>query len=190
MMLKINLFDENKMNATGGIVTLILGFIISKLGALAIPIGLLFALMPVDYITGILAAKKRGEIVSSRRGIEGIYKKLVMATLVFVGAGFDLLLKYVGGQFGFENVLPFACASIICVWLVSNEFISIFENAAVLGVKIPGILKAVKGIRKKVENILPSEESENTDINSQQKSSLENKNEPKEVKTETENKNQ
>lgn len=150
--------DENKTNVFGGIITVALGGLASKFGALAVPAGLLFCFMILDYITGISAAKRRGEKTESRKSINGITKKMHMAVLVLVGAGFDILIDNVGGQFGFERKMPFLLATVVCVWLVINEGISIIENADPEGHKVPWLLPFVKWLKKKVNDSVPRAE--------------------------------
>lgn len=86
---------------------------------------LLLALIVFDYITGILAAAA-GHKLSSKVGFKGIIKKVMILILVSVGRLVDV---YMVGQ---GNMFMMA----VCVFFVSNEGMSIIENASrVLGKK-------------------------------------------------------
>ena len=106
----------------------------------------------MDYITGLAAAHRRGQKVSSYVGVLGIAKKVCMWLLIAVGAVVDWLLMYCGSQLGFEIHLPMLAASLVAVWLIINEIISILENIGDIGVPLPGFLtKIVQGLKSKIE---------------------------------------
>jgi toxin secretion/phage lysis holin len=122
------------------------------LGNLAIPVYLLVALNITDYVTGIVAARYRGEAVSSDIGFRGIAKKISMWLLVGLGAAMDWLLAYTTDTVGIS--LPFTClvASLAAVWLIANEIISIVENIADIGAPLPPFLmKLAKMIKAGAE---------------------------------------
>lgn len=124
-------------------------FLFSWLGILAIPILLLVAGNITDYITGIAASKYRDESVSSYKGIRGIYKKVGMWILIFIGWMMDMLINYTVQYIGLMISLPYIVATIVAVWLICNEIISILENLIDIGVDIPPFLmplaKMIKG---------------------------------------------
>ena len=62
------------------------------LGILAVPVLILAGLNFTDYITGILASKRRNELVTSDKGLWGIVKKIGMWILVGLGWAMDCLL--------------------------------------------------------------------------------------------------
>ena len=97
--------------------------------------GVLYALIVfvvLDYITGLMRAIVDKE-VSSETGFRGIFKKVVIFMLVGVA---NILDVHVLGQ---GAVLRTA----IIFFELSNEGISLLENAAYLGVPIPEPLKNV-----------------------------------------------
>lgn len=124
-------------------------FLFSWLGILAIPVLLLVAGNITDYITGIAASKYRDESVSSYKGIRGIYKKVGMWILIFIGWMMDMLINYTVQYIGLMISLPYIVATIVAVWLICNEIISILENLIDIGVDIPPFLmplaKMIKG---------------------------------------------
>lgn len=128
------------------------GLLSSWLGVLAIPVYVLVGCNVMDYITGLAAAHRRGQKVSSYVGVLGIAKKVCMWLLIAVGAVVDWLLMYCGSQLGFEIHLPMLAASLVAVWLIINEIISILENIGDIGVPLPGFLtKIVQGLKSKIE---------------------------------------
>lgn len=128
------------------------GLLSSWLGVLAIPVYVLVACNIMDYITGLAAAHRRNQKVSSYVGVLGIAKKVCMWLLIAVGAVVDWLLLYCGASLGFEIHLPMLAASLVAVWLIINEIISILENIGDIGVPLPGFLtKIVQGLKSKIE---------------------------------------
>ena len=134
-------------------VTAIISVLMSWLGILAVPVFLMVGCNVIDYITGLLAVPYRTETVSSYKGIRGIIKKVCQWLLVLVGAWIDILINYAIECAGIEFTLPFVVATIVAVWLVVNEIISILENMLDIGVHMPPfLLPIVKYIRKQVED--------------------------------------
>ena len=97
--------------------------------------GLLYTLLAfvvLDYVTGIMCAVADHKL-SSAVGFRGIFRKILIFALVGVG---HLLDVQVLGAIG---VLRTA----VIFFYLSNEGVSLIENAAHLGLPIPAKLKAV-----------------------------------------------
>lgn len=97
--------------------------------------GFLYALIVfvvVDYLTGIMVAVLKKEL-SSEVGFHGIFKKVVIFALVAVGHIVDLYVIQNG------SVIRTA----VIFFYLSNEGISILENASVIGLPVPQKLKDV-----------------------------------------------
>ena len=142
-----------------------LSVLMSWLGILAIPVLLLVGCNIIDYITGLMAKFREDGGISSYKSIRGIYKKIGMWMLVIVGAFADVLIQYSVECAGIEIAVPFVVATVVAVWLVVNELISILENLKDSGVKIPPFLMPLmKYINRKVEDKakLPEETQEVT----------------------------
>ncbi len=92
-------------------------------------IKVLIACTTVDYVTGVLKAGKEGKI-SSSVAFWGIARKIVM--FFFVGIA-HIIDEMLGGNAGFRTV--------VILFYVGNEGISIVENADKLGVPIPKFLR-------------------------------------------------
>ena len=97
--------------------------------------GLLYALLAfvvIDYITGIMCAVVDKKL-SSEVGFKGIFKKVLIFALVGVANILDV------NVIGTGSVLRTA----IIFFYISNEGVSLLENAGHLGLPIPAKLKAV-----------------------------------------------
>ena len=97
--------------------------------------GLLYALLAfvvIDYITGIMCAVVDKKL-SSEVGFKGIFKKVLIFALVGVGHILDTRI------IGAGSVLRTA----VIFFYLSNEGVSLLENAAYLGLPIPQKLKSV-----------------------------------------------
>ena len=95
--------------------------------------GFLFALIAFvvsDYITGVLCAIEEKEL-SSKVGFKGIARKVLIFTLVGIGNILDTAVLKDGS----------AIRTAVIFFYLSNEGISILENAAHLGLPIPKTLK-------------------------------------------------
>lgn len=97
--------------------------------------GLLYALLAfivLDYITGVMCAVVDKKL-SSAVGAKGIFRKIIILALVGIG---HLLDTHVLGGGG---VLRTA----VIFFYLSNEGLSLVENAAYLGLPIPAKLRKV-----------------------------------------------
>ena len=97
--------------------------------------GLLYALIVfvvIDYVTGVMAAVVDHKL-SSEVGFKGIFKKVLIFLLVGIG---HILDTHVIGS---GSVLRTA----VIFFYLSNEGVSLIENAAHLGLPIPEKLKSV-----------------------------------------------
>ena len=92
----------------------------------------LLVLMVMDYVTGIMCAVIDREL-SSSVGFRGIFKKVLILMLVGVAHIVDLHVVRSGEALR---------SAVICFYL-SNEGVSVLENAGHLGLPIPEKLKAI-----------------------------------------------
>lgn len=135
------------------------GALASCLGILYIPVMMLIAANIVDYATGLCAAKYRCEEIKSYKSVRGIIKKVCMWLLVAVGAMTDWLLKFAAENAGITIKLHFVAASVVAVWLIANEIISILENMRDIGVALPPFLmKLAESVKKQTETKEDSDE--------------------------------
>ena len=97
--------------------------------------GLLYALIAfvvIDYITGVMCAVVDKNL-SSEVGFRGIFKKV----LIFLLVGIDHLLD--AQVIGTGSVVRTA----VIFFYISNEGVSLLENAGHLGLPIPSKIKVV-----------------------------------------------
>lgn len=123
------------------------------LGILFVPMSLLIVCNILDYITGLMATPKRDEKINSYKSIKGIIKKVTMWLLIAVGAVTDQVITYSAATMGISFSFTFLISSLVAVWLVCNELISILENIADIGIPLPAFLeRVIYYIRGQVEN--------------------------------------
>lgn len=133
--------------------------IMDFLGILAIPVFIMVGCNIIDYITGLIASKYRQEQINSYKGMRGIVKKVCMWLLVIVGAMLDVLIKYATQTMGFNIQVPFIVATLVAVWIVVNEIISILENIVDIGIELPPFLMpVVRRIKKEIETVTDKNE--------------------------------
>ena len=102
----------------------------------------LIVFVVMDYITGTIVAYYDKKL-SSKVGTKGILKKVLIFFLVGIGHIVDTQIIKTGS----------AMRTAIIFFYLSNEGISILENAALIGVPIPEKLKSVLvQLRNKNEN--------------------------------------
>ena len=97
--------------------------------------GLLYALIAfvvIDYITGVMCAVA-DKSLSSEIGAKGIFKKVLIFLLV--GIGHILDTQVIGSGSMLQTAVIF--------FYISNEGVSLVENAAHLGLPVPEKLKDV-----------------------------------------------
>ena len=111
----------------------------------------LIAMMTIDYVTGLITGamgvsnKTEGGGLSSRAAFEGILRKVMIIFVVLLAVLLDLAVQNSAG------VSFSAVTGATCLWFIASEGVSILENAAEMGVPIPGILMSALEILKKGE---------------------------------------
>ncbi|MGG3958435.1 phage holin family protein [Bhargavaea massiliensis] len=101
-------------------------------------LGILLAFVIMDYVTGVMAAYKEGTLKSAV-GFKRIPKKVMIFVLVAVG---HLIDRAVGTNGLFRDATIF--------FYLSNELLSIIENAGRMGLPVPEqIQQAVEVLKGK-----------------------------------------
>lgn len=116
------------------------GFIAYLFGGWDASIITLLIFMLSDYITGLIVAgifhksnKTASGNLESRAGWKGICKKFVTLIFVIVANRLDM-------QMGTTFI-----RDMVCITFISNELLSLIENAGLMGIPIPEqIIKAVE----------------------------------------------
>lgn len=147
---------ENRLRICKGIITAVLAYLGDELGILCPALSLLTAFMVLDYVSGMLAAKKealehpndKNYGWSSKKGIIGIYKKVgyILTVLVALAADY-LIIKFVN-ELGIQYDGNTKFGLLVLVWLTINEMLSVLENAGRMGVKLPTFLVKVLSVLK------------------------------------------
>lgn len=105
----------------------VLGYL---LGSEPVIVYVLLVVMAVDYVTGVCAAIYH-HALSSNAGYKGITKKIAVLCIIILA---HIIGTYVMAD---SNVLRNATA----MFYISNEVVSVLENATRLGLPLPGKLK-------------------------------------------------
>lgn len=92
----------------------------------------LLAFVVIDYLTGVMCAIADRSL-SSEVGFRGIFRKVLI--FVMVGAGHILDAQVIGSGDALRTAVIF--------FYISNEGVSLLENAAHIGLPVPEKLKGV-----------------------------------------------
>lgn len=109
----------------------------------------LIIFMAIDYATGLIVAgfykkstKSKTGALQSKAGWEGLLKKGVTLLFVLVAHRLDLLI---GSNF---------IRTAVVIAYISNEAISIIENAGIMGLPVPEIIKkSIETLREQSEKV-------------------------------------
>ena len=115
----------------------IIAWMSARLGILLPVLCVLLTAMVLDYITGMLASKREALEHpddpaygwSSRRGAEGIIKKVGYLCIIAAAMIVDYIILSVAAQAGIEVALKAFFGLLVAVWYILNELLSIIENA-------------------------------------------------------------
>ncbi|EDL64987.1 prophage LambdaBa02, holin, putative [Bacillus sp. SG-1] len=101
---------------------------------------ILIVAMVLDYVTGLVAAGINGSL-SSKAGLKGIGKKILVLSLVAVAHLIDTIL-------GNQHIIRDSTI----IFYFCNEILSIIENAGRAGLPLPPFLSnAVETLRNKIK---------------------------------------
>ena len=143
--------EPMKESVVFSVIGVVGSFIASLFGGWSSALTTLLIFMGIDWITGLIVAgvfkksqKTETGALESRAGWKGLCRKGVTLLVVLVACRLDLTMG--------TTIIRDA----VVIAFVSNETISIIENAGLMGIPIPPIItKAIDILRKK------SEESKN-----------------------------
>lgn len=123
---------KNIINTIQLIFTAIGGYLGYILGGLDSFLYALVAFVVIDYLTGVMAAIVERRL-SSEIGFKGIFKKVLIFTMVAIGNILDS--KIIGDGSTIRTAVIF--------FYLSNEGISIIENSVIIGLPVPHKLKDI-----------------------------------------------
>ena len=140
--------------------TAAIAWLSARLGILLPVLCVLLTAMVLDYITGMLASKREAPEHpddpaygwSSRRGAEGIIKKVGYLCIIAAAMIVDYIILSVAAQAGIEVALKAFFGLLVAVWYILNELLSIIENAGRMGAPVPDCLaKYVAVLKNKID---------------------------------------
>lgn len=134
---------EKLLTILGTIGCIISGFF----GGMDAAMQILIIFMALDYITGLVVAgifhnspKTDNGALESHAGLKGLIRKGMMLVIVYVAMKIDIVTG--------ANYIRDA----VCIAFVTNELISIIENAGLMGVPIPAVVtNAIEVLKAKSE---------------------------------------
>ena len=134
----------------------IIAWLSARLGILLPVLCVLLTAMVLDYITGMLASKREALEHpddpaygwSSRRGAEGIIKKVGYLCIIAAAMIVDYIILSVAAQAGIEVALKAFFGLLVAVWYILNELLSIIENAGRMGAPVPDWLAKYVAVLK------------------------------------------
>lgn len=148
--LTIHRLGTAEVGLTAGVAALG-AWILARVGALLPVLLVLLGVMILDYITGMVKAGISGNL-NSTRGWQGLLKKLMYAVTVAIAMVADYLLYIGGSQIGIDMHESAYFGTLVSIWLIINECISILENLSEIGVPMPGFLgRILQRVQDKVD---------------------------------------
>ena len=134
---------ENLKGIFCGIVGIVGGVIINFLGGWDNALAVLLICIAMDYVTGLAVAgvfkkspKTKNGALESRAGLKGLIRKIVMIVLVGIAHTLDILIG--ADYIRYTVIIGFIC----------NEVISLIENAGLMGVPVPDVIKSAVDVLK------------------------------------------
>jgi len=136
-------------------------FLFMKKDLLFTVLSILTFAMVIDYITGMLAAKKEGYEHpnnkkygwNSKKSIQGIYKKIGYIVIALVAIIMDYLIYAISNELGLSFASQTLFGPLVSIWLIINELISILENSGRMGAQLPVFLqKVLSELKKNIED--------------------------------------
>lgn len=122
------------------VTSVLLTTIIYLLGGMDIALKSLIIIMMIDYITGVASAIYNKKL-SSKIGFKGIIKKFSYLCVVALSVVIDNLISQDG-----------VIRTLVIYFFVANDGLSIIENMAEMGVKLPQkLIDSLEQIKRKGE---------------------------------------
>lgn len=139
-----------------GFIGILGGTVASAFGGWDAALTTLVIFMAIDYLTGLIVAgifhnsrKTPNGALESFAGFKGIVRKGIQLLIVLIACRLDLLI----GRSTFIR-------DAVVIGFITNETISIMENAGLMGIPMPTAIKKALDILKTKEE----EETKNVDI--------------------------
>lgn len=112
---------------------------------------ILLFLMIIDYLSGMLASRKEALEHpndpnygwSSKKSVIGIYKKIGYVVSICVAVSTDYIITKYLQELNYTYEVDTAFGTLVAIWYVLNELLSIIENAGRMGAPLPEFLKKI-----------------------------------------------
>lgn len=148
-------------NMIQGAAAAFLAWLSAKLGLLLPVMVILAGMMILDYITGMLASKRESLDHpddpaygwSSKRGAEGIIKKVGYLCVIVVAMAVDYIILHIAAEAGIAVTVKAFFGLLVTVWYILNELLSIIENAGRMGAPVPEwLMKYISVLKNKIDS--------------------------------------
>lgn len=145
----------------------LVAYLSEKLGFTFYLLGILLALMVIDYLSGMSASAVEaldhpGDSHygwSSRKGAKGIVKKVAYFCVILAAIAIDYVLIKASGQLGLSLPVNVRLSLLVTAWYLVNEALSIIENAGRMGAPVPEWLaKYIAILKNKIDSKAGSKE--------------------------------
>ena len=152
---------KNNSHFIKGIFSAITAWLGSAMGLLLPTLALLFLLMSAEYFSEILVAKKeafehpdnRQNQPFRRKTIFSVYRKAGCILTISAALSVDCLIHKYAARLGIQTDNHTLFSSLVTIWFILNELLSILRNAKRLGAALPGFLvKVIKKIKKSINH--------------------------------------
>lgn len=152
---------KNILYTVQAVASAVVAWLLARMGLLFYAVCILAGAMVLDYLTGMLAAKR--EAIehpddpsygwSSKKGAEGIIKKVGYLCIIAVAMIVDYVILNVAAQIGVTIQVKAFFGLLVAVWYILNELLSIIENAGRMGAPVPEWLsKYIAVLKNKIDD--------------------------------------
>ena len=152
---------KNILYTVQAVASAVVAWLLARMGLLFYAVCILAGAMVLDYLTGMLAAKR--EAIehpddpsygwSSKKGAEGIIKKVGYLCIIAVAMIVDYVILNVAAQIGVTIQVKAFFGLLVAVWYILNELLSIIENAGRMGAPVlERLSKYIAVLKNKIDD--------------------------------------
>lgn len=152
---------KNAFFSIQAVASAILAWLLARMGLMLYAVFILAGAMVLDYLTGMLASKR--EAIehpddpsygwSSKKGAEGIIKKVGYLCIIAVAMIVDYVILNIAAQLGISIQVKALFGLLVAVWYILNELLSIIENAGRMGAPVPDWLaRYIAVLKNKIDD--------------------------------------
>jgi len=145
-------------NTTFAIVGICGSFIAGALGGWDSALQTLLILMAIDHLSGLVVAgvfhnspKTENGALESNAGWKGLAKKCMTLLFVLIGGQLDMMM----GQGVVVMGIEFTVRNMVIIGFAGPELISVVENAGLMGLPVPDVIKRAIEVLEKQSKVTP-----------------------------------